>query len=895
MIKLKTKIILTSIFSTFILSSSIALPIATRVSNSSLINNKNSVLKYFFDNQYFSNLYDATDYAIMKYKPINSDLYWGNANDAIIDASINKVNINKLRKHIDSSRIKPAYKNALGDYEYDYDKAKKSFINKGLVRYYYDDLNGKLFLDKDDAKRSMQSKIYSTPITYQKIKINNDNLIINPLNVDDINTLKIIALQNSIYDNNNFSLSFYSKDNYNGTTGFYSNQTDRLFNFKYAYYELVDYLVNMFLIMKNNFMHKYIKWDVDFKLNGWGKAKDYEIDNFKFDKNKLNENERDQVKVTQPNRKSLLFENISYKDLSLFNSFFTRDKFENQFNIEVIKRKWVLWRACYEKATIKQPIIGTTFNLDYKGDDIGEANGVDITILKKGTESSSHTELRFEINVKPHDLDANQIQEMFNSFISYDSLIKESYHINKYSNNVFINELLKYTWNIIVKELIPNFDNANFMNISFKKYEDPNNNTFIYTNEFYDISDSLFKVPKVDWLESYYIYKYNKNMYNNKISNNNLINDYRYYNNYINPQDELLKKFNLNEVINTNINNLEMIINYNNYPLFKIHDISQFFNLDFESKVSYENKVIDPSQDCIFTINKKLKDVLWNNSISDKSFIINNLDNVSQSFEPVNHDSLLKLKFHIDNNKEVFDSTIDNYGSYLKYKNQSNTDELIAPLLSNLNNIQYNQSHALASYNKALKQKINNNILNSNVTKSMIKPSEIINLYYDNEENNPYLLPYYYAEYLDDYDKFNTSLLYTNITLYYNQKNINEAIKNLSITDPAKVIVVYDLLGNIINPGIKLSKDEELLTTSDAIYDSESIVIDNIFRSKILRPETNKIYYLENDNATYTLLDRQTNLIYNVIWDNKVNYFLAHQDAYHYMFDIVKSQAITIK
>ena len=171
MIKLKTKIILTSIFSTFILSSSIALPIATRVSNSSLINNKNSVLKYFFDNQYFSNLYDATDYAIMKYKPINSDLYWGNANDAIIDASINKVNINKLRKHIDSSRIKPAYKNALGDYEYDYDKAKKSFINKGLVRYYYDDLNGKLFLDKDDAKRSMQSKIYSTPITYKKLKL----------------------------------------------------------------------------------------------------------------------------------------------------------------------------------------------------------------------------------------------------------------------------------------------------------------------------------------------------------------------------------------------------------------------------------------------------------------------------------------------------------------------------------------------------------------------------------------------------------------------------------------------------------------------------------------------------------------------------------------------------
>lgn len=42
--------------------------------------------------------------------------------------------------------------------------------------------------------------------------------------------------------------------------------------------------------------------------------------------------------------------------------------------------------------------------------------------------------------------------------------------------------------------------------------------------------------------------------------------------------------------------------NINNYPLFRINDISQFFNLDFETKVSYKNKVIHPLQNPILIL-----------------------------------------------------------------------------------------------------------------------------------------------------------------------------------------------------------------------------------------------------------------------------------------------------
>ena len=113
-------------------------------------------------------------------------------------------------------------------------------------------------------------------------------------------------------------------------------------------------------------------------------------------------------------------------------------------------------------------------------------------------------------------------------------------------------------------------------------------------------------------------------------------------------------------------------------------------------------------------------------------------------------------------------------------------------------------------------------------------------------------------------------------------------------TNPAKVVILYDLMGNIINPGVKLSESEELLTTNDAIYDSESIILDNILRTKIIRNDPTKVFYLEDDNKTYTLLDNKSQLIYNLSIENKIYYFSTYNDAWKYYYDYVKLNAIKV-
>ncbi len=114
--------------------------------------------------------------------------------------------------------------------------------------------------------------------------------------------------------------------------------------------------------------------------------------------------------------------------------------------------------------------------------------------------------------------------------------------------------------------------------------------------------------------------------------------------------------------------------------------------------------------------------------------------------------------------------------------------------------------------------------------------------------------------------------------------------------NPAKVIIIYDLFGNIINPGIQLSDDLAMETTSDAMYDSEQTILDNIYRTLIVKNDPNKIYY-KNDNETYTLLNFETNFIYELGYNNKTHYFLTYKDAWLYLRDIIKleSQRVSVK
>ena len=123
------------------------------------------------------------------------------------------------------------------------------------------------------------------------------------------------------------------------------------------------------------------------------------------------------------------------------------------------------------------------------------------------------------------------------------------------------------------------------------------------------------------------------------------------------------------------------------------------------------------------------------------------------------------------------------------------------------------------------------------------------------------------------------------IGLANSRQSLKELIKNTSNIEPAKVVVVYDLLGNVINPGIVLSKDEELSTTSDAIFDSSKTVIDNILRTKLVPRDFNNVYYQENEDDEYHLVANKINRIYQLNLDGNIYYFPTH---FHMMNQLKK-------
>lgn len=211
--------------------------------------------------------------------------------------------------------------------------------------------------------------------------------------------------------------------------------------------------------------------------------------------------------------------------------------------------------------------------------------------------------------------------------------------------------------------------------------------------------------------------------------------------------------------------------------------------------------------------------------------------------------------------------------------------------MSGNENQAYNDdSYLIGTYNKSLNQIINKlGSINETTNKYLVDPKEIIYLYNDDQK----LLNYYYGEYLDGLGKFNAPLLYSNKKIYYDEYQINEAKKNNAITEPAKVVILYDLLGNIINPGVKLTENEELLASNDAIYDSEPTILDNLFRTKIIRLDVKKVFYEDGSNK-YTLLDNQSNLIYSLNWENRSYYFATYEDLWNFFEDTLRLDVVKV-
>ena len=619
--------------------------------------------------------------------------------------------------------------------------------------------------------------------------------------------------------------------------------------------------------MKYEYLNQF-EYDVNLKFVKMGKARDYRIRDFSFDKRRLPEGYNQNMSVRLINDSNIRFSNINFSDISQFNKYLSKGQFKQLGKLWI--NKWALNKVA-ENMDVRN-FLGTNFNIRYEGDDWGEASGTDIKILEKGTESSAHSELKFDVQtmLNQDSIKNKELIASYNNYFSYDNF-KEKFsdQISQYTSNEFADKYFRYIWEGVANNLQTN----NQINTVKTFYKGGN-----IVSKF-DLNSN-----NINWSSSEYL------NYNNYFSNKKdyEIDSIDYINTNIgcDPKQKLIEEIKINEFFKDNLKYLDYVINYNNYPIFKVLDLG--FDFQF-TKNKIEN---NSTKNLSWLESSKMLELLQDKNQSNFKTITTNLLNISQNYSQANN--VFKFSSKITNDKEIFlnDRLYYDNNYNLKYTDDSLNNNLISPSLSGDENSIHWENNAIGAFNKSINKIMDKYKEIPQYTKNkLIEPNEILNLKNESGRN----LGYHYGEILSRQDDINISVMYNdNLKIFYDQKDVDNAIKNTMATNPAKVVILYDLMGNIINPGVKLSESEELLTTNDAIYDSESIILDNILRTKIIRNDPTKVFYLENDNKTYTLLDNKSQLIYNLNIENKIYYFSTYNDAWKYYYDYVKLNAIKV-
>ncbi len=861
--KKKIKLILSSLVMCPLLVTASAIA-STNTNKKIMASNSLSVAKngYFYNNEFFPNIESvATRYLVEHPGTIQNGYYVGDLNHAILDPSTGLVNINDLRRY-DDSKLFPAYVDALGNHTYDYQKAKKSYVNPGLIRYKYYDFNGNLFASPEEAKESIINSKHPTGVQYYEGNLFSKYRVdkFNPLSKNDLQEFKKCVfneIQNKVLNpqyQTDYALKLYDLDYFNNTTSQWelSSKNKSIRDDENYLNDIISDILSIYTDTMLEFI-KSQRFDVKIKLvnHGKGNITNYEIKNFASSN----------LNYRCVDEKNLEFDNVNFDDLLKFNTFINRKDFEGHSKLWTHNCKHGI-AYYYVADEAKVTFLDTTFDLIYCGNDKGDAKGIDIEILRVGKESTQNSYLGF--NVKPSFSEKNSLV-LNNTFRSiFEQNIKKLF-VDSSPNSI------RYQITKSVLELV--YDMLFSKNIAF-------NTEF----EYYDVNDGDVATSKeITDLDKNIVVdnKFLKESCSNILeasSRNILAKNYQLKNLQI--TDMLFNLFrksnNIKLVITKTLNNLNpFVIDYHNKPLFKIKlNINDNKN-DLIIRQAYANGI---------AINLGLKNAYIFNSKIDsitpkiKTEIIDKISNVSQSFETINN------SFNVLNDMLL----ITNDGYNWKFNDSSKefnpTYNSIIPEIKNGVDIAYPLNTIVNTYNKNIDSlKLSNPRYQEIIKNEYVDPSEVVILY---KENLP--MDTKYREFLSNGRSVSPALIGNNsLKLLNNKDEIKKVIENTTITEPQKVVVLYDLLGNVINPGIKLNPDETISTSSDAIFDSEQTIIDNIMRTKLIPIDIDKVFY-KNQDDTFTLLDYRISQIYTLKIENKIYNYDTHEDCFKELCNYVK-------
>ena len=898
--------------------------------------------KYLWQGKYYNSYQDIVNHILNTSTDvvIGLEQYYGDVKNAIFDQETKKIDITKLRPfdwQNPHNRISPAWINALGQYVRSYDEAKNSFINLGLVRNFYADACGKLYLTYEEAEAVNKKGVKFDEIVYYEVEdsINNKIVQINPLNKEDIAVFQKIAFDNinNININNYFDFDLFKEVNQAKSTDI---KTFASLDEKNEIFGLSNKELNNILseIISNSIKEWIMNLRVDVHLSLLNYNDTYSPNySFTSSNSKWVESKPSNAGTTWNNineRRDGLFKQIRIKDLGIFQSFLDENTFYHQDDLENNNIKihayiqevgfWKQLRSKWADITLSKklwegldgaPTEDIVINLRCEGWDESWKKDLDVDILKPG--SNNGAQLYFGVQIQ--DNEYFKKQETNNGYIT--KLNTEKFFN---TNNIEKQSIFQK----ITKEYIDNND-------KFKKYSDEvkndlkniidliNNDTT--TKEFdnngviekQSVRDEAFNkvVLNNNLLKTFYtiyvkesmksIHHSDKNEYEafNKTSatffNPNEITSFDYIFTNGNAENDNFTYLNnclTNYILNTKLNNYSQIIKYKNMPIFSIDLISK--NPDVLNIYNSNLTILEQLKE-FYRTNFNSPKVIKVDNISNYNWNVN-LDQATYFYDLNN--TITNVETDSSTNRKIFSidqstqykpigwgvSTKDNkikikdgiYGALNAYNNN----------ILSLSNIEYS---TYANYVNGHAN--NNNVISANdilVLKEYDEGNDLVK----NQEAiyGKYLRGYSFSETL-----FNPSFASKTINdnkLVLNAITEDELRQKMMYALPSKITIIFDISGKIRNPGV--NSDGIIDTSNPAIYDSEQNIINNLMWTTVVEKDPNKSFYREDD-GTYTLIDNTVNAIYPLYWNGKTNYFASYEDAKAYLLELIKLEAVKVE
>lgn len=836
--------------------------------------NFNPNAKLTFNGKEYNNLKEAADDYVSKTSGnVDYKTYIGDLNSAISNGNPYKtIDLTKLREK-DDSKIQSAYKTLTDKYVWDVKEAKKTYIKEPIVQW--TDNNGKYFDSEQEAKNSMSYNNFTTPISFYEV--NDDfrskkNVRINPLNKEDNDELKRIAIYNATNNNGEFSLSrLEGKTNQNysfaNKEGKSTSEIQNITN------SIIQGYVD--IIKDGLWLNASVEAISDVKeLPVYTGGSTASILNTQYGTEANEENKDKEVSYTQflNDAKYLVnFDSLKEKfDLSGVKPLFGNKEIYKDARMK--KDQTIFGGQKYNFLFINAAELIAFYSVAFSSNSIGFLG------------DASRVNAYFDFGVNQSQF----VEKMKNNDFNVDRQVKANATVKK-ANDYLRAKLLEITSNqfptYIIDKIVESI-REKAKNLLLEKIVPDNSKVVSAAKSISAVENGLKEI--ID-----------KKIMNELNASFTSSNSGKTLDSEIN--NALSSIFQTNE--DKTKNDAIYVINYNDQPLYWINKnaFSELYLTDefktnpLNAVKNYFNKGIKSNNSKEFV--ESIKSNLTNISNSLENKVLNSKPSNLITWDTINEtdskkNSVLQLETKQINVKDQslneFKNNFISQNEFSKYYvsdqdlnkalNKKESDDI-----SYLNN-KWGTFEAIYQYNKSLEKILTKTQTSpfqlQKLTENAIKDSkEIVSLF--NKDKTQKTIRY--AEFFDSGFKFNESLSDGNLELIFSEEKKEKVIDSTGLNKPSKVLTIKDYDGNILTSEIINSNNNEV---------EKEQLIENALNKLDISASNEYVFYSDDENNK-VLLKNTYNKINTLkirgMNGKTINYgFVNYDDLYKYVLDYIK-------